>query len=115
MSQVVQRQGPRFESDLPTISQEFKNLNGIKFLHINSRSFYHKIEGIRHIVQISDIDCLSLNETMLDNSISDCHLTIQGFSLFRKDRDRKEGGVALYAAHSLKPSLITSSTEIYFY
>ena len=74
MSQVVQRQGPRFESDLPTISQEFKNLNGIKFLLINCRSFYHKIEEIRHIVQISDIDCLSLNETMLDNSISDCHL-----------------------------------------
>ena len=38
------------EPDLSTISQELnniKNLNGIKFLHINCRSFYPKIEEIR--------------------------------------------------------------------
>jgi len=39
---------------------------------------------------------LSINETWLDNSITDSALYIPGFNIFRNDRNRNGGGVALY-------------------
>ena len=37
---------------------------------------------------------LALNETLLDDSISDNDLLIQDYNLIRKDRNRNGGGVA---------------------
>ena len=46
---------------------------------------------------------LRLNETKLDSTVKDNDLTIAGFhSIFRKDRDRNGGGVAMYIRHEIK-------------
>ena len=42
------------------------------------------------------IDVICLNETRLDNSITDNAISINGYDVFRKDRDREGGGVAIY-------------------
>lgn len=39
---------------------------------------------------------LSLNETWLDSSISDSEIQVHGYSLVRRDRTRKKGGVLIY-------------------
>ena len=41
-------------------------------------------------------DILALNETRLDNTISDSLITLSGFNLMRRDRNRSGGGVCAY-------------------
>jgi exonuclease III len=47
-----------------------------------------------------------LNETFLDSSISDHEINIDNFILFRRDRNRHGGGVALYIHKDLKPTSV---------
>ena len=44
---------------------------------------------------------LSLNETWLDDSFSDVELSLPGYQLMRRDRDRHGGGIAVYIADNL--------------
>ena len=46
----------------------------------------------------NNIDILSLTETWLDHSVSDCLISIPGYKRpFRRDRQgRRGGGVAIY-------------------
>ena len=39
---------------------------------------------------------MSLNETWLNSSVTDGEINIEGYSLFRLDRDDGYGGVLLY-------------------
>ena len=50
---------------------------------------------------------ISVNETWLNASISDGEVSVDGFDLFRNDRDVRRGGVALYVKQSLKPEIVT--------
>ena len=50
---------------------------------------------------------MCLNETRLDNHISDHELNIDNYSLVRKDRSRKGGGVALYVHETLAFNVCT--------
>ena len=46
---------------------------------------------------------LCLNETKIDSTVRDNDLTIEGFHpIFRKDRDRHGGGVAMYIINEIK-------------
>ena len=42
------------------------------------------------------LDILALSETRLDNTFTDAAVSIEGFSLVRRDRCRSGGGVAFY-------------------
>ena len=42
------------------------------------------------------VDVISINETRLDNTIDDSEMNIPGYDLFRKDKSRNGGVVALY-------------------
>ena len=88
--------------------------NGLKCLHVNCRSLYPKIDELRNIIQSVKFDCISINESMLDISISDSEIAIDNYMIFRKDRNRNGGGVLLYISKSLKPTKIddTFHTEI---
>ena len=72
-------------------------------MHLNISTLLPNFEEIKHIVSDLDIDILSLNETRLDNSINDGHINTDNYCLFRKDRNRSGGGVALYIKTSLSP------------
>ena len=86
-----------------SLSDDFE---GFRILHINTRSLVPKIEELRHIVTMFDIDCLSVNETWVDASINDCEINIPGFCLYRCDRNRSGGGVALYIKESYSSNII---------
>ena len=68
----------------------------IKFAHINIRSLRNKIHEIHTILSTHDIHVLSINETWLDDSISDATLQIPGYILYRHDRTSRGGGVCFY-------------------
>ena len=42
-----------------------------------------------------------MSETHLDSSVNDSEVSVQGYSLLRKDRDRKGGGICLFIRNSI--------------
>ena len=61
----------------------------------------------------SKLDILAVSESKLDDNISDAELSIPNFKLFRIDRNRHGGGVAIYCHENLSSFLLTNlnSTE----
>ena len=55
-----------------------------------------------------DIDIAVISETHLNHNIPDCIVGIEGYDIFRRDRDlngkdkRKNGGIAVYVRQHLK-------------
>ena len=47
------------------------------------------------------VDILAINETRLDCTISNGQITISGYVIERKDRNRSGGGVALYIRNTI--------------
>ena len=47
------------------------------------------------------VDILAINDTRLDSSIQNGEVSIPGYTLERKDRNRNGGGVALYIRDSI--------------
>ena len=80
-----------------------KSKKGIKILNLNVASLYSKIDEIRDIVVLSNAHVLSINESLLDSTISDEEVELPGLCIFRNDRNRHGGGVALYVHQSLSP------------
>ncbi len=48
------------------------------------------------ILEKNPLDVLAINESKIDDSISDNEIKIPGYALCRKDRNRNGGGVVLY-------------------
>ena len=57
--------------------------------------FRKKLVHINFLVNMYQLNILSINETHLDSIINDFELNISGFSLYRNDRNRHGGGVAI--------------------
>ena len=93
------------------------NLVELSIAHINIASLRHKVHDIHKILHGHGIHVWSVNETWLDDSISDAAVHIPGYSIFRRDRERHGGGVALYIQSTLPvkllplPSLVTAMVD----
>ena len=69
---------------------------GLHFVNLNINSLPSKIEELRQIAKNTDSAVIGLSETKLDKTIFDSEVSIPNYSLIRKDRNRKGGGVACY-------------------
>ena len=81
-------------------------------LHLNVAGLYGKIDQLRDIISKINAHILSLNETYLDDSITNEELLLTGFTVHRRDRNRNGSGVALYVHDSLTPSLLDVDSEV---
>ena len=82
-----------------------KNTEGLKFLHVNARSLYPKLPKLSLMVKDLNLDCISVNETWLNDTFSDNEIEIPDFTVFRHDRiNGSHGGVALCIKTNLSPS-----------
>lgn len=72
---------------------------GLKILHLNVRSLNGKLNELRSILSTlnSGIHLLTLSETWLSSDILDSEIDIVGYTLHRRDRKTRGGGVAVYA------------------
>ena len=77
----------------------------ITIAHINVATLLPKISEIRHIIHEQNINVLSVQESRLNHSVFDKEIEIDGFILFRNDRKRTGGGVAIYVQSKLLPEL----------
>lgn len=61
-------------------------------MHINVRSLLSKIDALRIDIEGSNIDILCISESWLHKYISDNLVSIDGYQLYRNDRDYSRGG-----------------------
>ena len=74
----------------------FFKKRGLHFVHLNINSIPSKIEELRQIAKEINSAVIGLSETKLDKTIFDSEIYIPNYSLIRKARNRKGGGVACY-------------------
>ena len=77
---------------------------GLKVCHQNIRSLLPKIDQVRALLEShKGISILGITESHLSNNVSDTEITIDGYKLYRKDRqsNHRGGGVLVYLADSL--------------
>lgn len=80
---------------------ETKNTRGFKIAHLNIRSLVKHIEQFRLYFHKQQFDIICLNETLLDSTIANHEVKINGYDIVRKDRNRHGGGVAIYIRNSI--------------
>ena len=76
-------------------------LKGLKIASLNINSLLKHFDEIRHLLFKFPFDIFAINESKIDDSITDGEISIPGFNLMRKDRNRAGGGVVLYIKESL--------------
>lgn len=64
--------------------------------HINVCSLRNKLVEITDILITNNIHILAVSETHLDHTFSDDAVNIQGYNVYKKDRNSHGGGVAIY-------------------
>lgn len=69
---------------------------GLRFAHLNICSLRNKVTELCSILQENNIHVMAITETHLDENIQDSELDIQGYNIFRLDRDGNGGGTAYY-------------------
>jgi hypothetical protein len=71
---------------------EIFNKRGLHFIHVNINSILPKIEEIRCIARSVNLSIIGLSESKLDNTVNDNEISIPGYDILRKDRNRNGGG-----------------------
>ena len=74
---------------------------GFKIMHLNIRSLIKNIDQFRVYASNNQYDIMCINETWLDDKVSDHEVGIDGYDLVRKGRKRTGGGVAVYIRNSI--------------
>lgn len=92
------------------------NLKGFKIASLNVNSLLKHIDEIRHVLRSTPFDIFAINESKIDESIPDNEISIPGYNLIRKDRNRAGGGVVLYIRDNIpfsdREDLVPSSLEM---
>ena len=68
--------------------KKFSNSNDgeLKILHLNINSIFNKIDSIHDILDLGTFDIIFINESKLDNTVPDSHLSHIRYTLHRRDR-----------------------------
>lgn len=93
----------RTDSTSSTPCDKFSVLRkrGLHFLHLNIRSLLPKHDELCLLAKQSNADIICLSETWLDNSVFDSEISINGYTVVRRDRNRHGGGVCIYIRNTL--------------
>ncbi len=81
-------------------------------LSLNCRSLPPKIDNLRLLPEAQHPHVIALCETWLDNSIKDQEMTIEGYFLVRRDRNRHGGGIAAYLREDVPFTIHSSHSSL---
>lgn len=87
-----------------------KHPKNLVIMHININSFRYKYNLLLDILRQRYIDVLFINETKLDDSFPTAQFNINGYNLYRKDRNINGGGLMAYVHDSI-PSRMRDQPE----
>ena len=65
-------------------------------MYLNINAILKHLDEIKILLDEKKPHIMGLNETKLDSNIGDDEISVEGYSLVRKDRNTHGGGVALY-------------------
>lgn len=94
------------------------DLKGLRLCHLNICSLRNKLDEVRLFCDTHKPHVLSLNETWLDDCFSDLEISLPGYQLMRRDRDRHGGGIVVYVAKHLSynrlndPQIMSTNTNV---
>ena len=71
-------------------------LKGLKITSLIVNSVLKHLDEVRHFLFKFPFDIFAINESKIDDLITDWEISIPGFNLIRKDRHRARGGVVPY-------------------
>lgn len=74
---------------------------GLSLCHINAQSLNNKIDEFRLVFEGSGIDVICVSETWFTQSTTDSLIRLNGYNVFRSDRVRHGGGVAIYIKNNI--------------
>ena len=82
-------------------SYDLAKLRGPAIASYNIRSLINKVDDIKVLLSRSDLNCLILTESWLNNSIVNEELQVPRYNLFRRDRNagipkKGGGGIIVY-------------------
>lgn len=89
---------------------EFKSMPGLKIVHLNVRSLLPKMDMVRIWIESTDADIVIISETWLTKSITNEDINVHGYNVFRSDRPKKGGGVAIYVKSRFGASVVLSES-----
>ena len=78
-----------------TLWDPFNNKE-LHFFHLNINSLLPKIDELRTVARDTKSAIIALTESKLDATIFDSEISISGYNVLRKDRNRHGGGVTCY-------------------
>ena len=67
----------------------------------NINSLLKNIEHIRYILSQYSFHIFAINESKIDSLVNDSEISIPGYKLVRRDRNRNGGGVVIYVQEYL--------------
>ena len=103
------------ESSDSNVSKKLKigKKNGLLLASLNIVSLRKHIHELEIILNDYNIDILILNETRLEPLIDDKEVTIPGYKIYRNDRNKNGGGVAIYVKDDLpEPKIRLKSSNL---
>ena len=83
----------------------------LKIIHLNARSILRHLDDVQCLVTLQRPDIVAVCESWLSPSIIDAEVSLTGYSLYRSDRSRSGGGVAVYVIDHLSVSQISSGAS----
>ncbi len=90
--------------------------SGLNIASLNINSLLKHLDEIRILLEKYTFDILAINESKIDNSISNNEIHILRYDIIRNDRNRYGGGVVLYVhdniPFSIRNDMIPEHLEI---
>lgn len=88
-----------------------KQRNGLNVCHINAQSLKCKIDEFRLTFENSSVDVICISETWFNETTTDSLISLNGYRVFRHDRKKRGGGVAIYVRLGISCKFIAESGD----
>lgn len=90
-------------------------MNNCKILRVGSlniRSILPSLQELRQIISDHSFDVFTVSETWLHRGIPDRLLNINGYKLYRCDRETRGGGLCIYVTNTLNTTIFPTGNTI---
>ena len=88
-------------------SESTAHAHTLKCLFVNARGLISKIDILKTHIYEMGVGIVGVAETFLNNDVLPAEISIEGYSMYRKDRcnfkEGKAGGVILYIRNEIIP------------
>ena len=88
---------------LADLRQKFSH--NMIFAHLNVKSLQFKLQEVRDMLSVGQLDVLILSETKLDASHNNAVYEIDNYTLYRQDKQPRSGGLVAYVSKDIPSSL----------